>query len=54
MCVVPCIVSRVEDNTIYFSPLFFPLIQNYFLRQVQFIVNPLIWQFKKRILEYYY
>lgn len=49
MCIVPCIVSRVEDNIIYFSPLFFPLTQNYFGRQVVwFLVNPLIQQFKKK------
>lgn len=50
VCVVSCIVSRVEDNTIHFSPLFFPLTQNYFRRQVQFIANPLIQQFKKKFL----
>lgn len=47
MCIVPCIVSRVEDSIIYFSLLFSPLTQNNFRRQVQFLVNPLIQQFKK-------
>lgn len=46
MCAVPCMVSKAEDDRIYFSPLFFPLAQNWFRRQMHCFVNPLIRQLK--------